>query len=208
MGNSNGTAGVGIFLAEKLVKNVINVERVNDRLLMIKLLLSEAIVTVVSAYAPQQGLSDIEKDSFYDTLIEKLAKCSDKEIVFLSGDLNGHVGNLSDGYDHVHGGFGFGSRNQEGDRILEFSLAMDMLVCNTYFKKRDSHLITYSSGGYSTHIDYNLTKKRYRKLVHDIKVIPGEEVFTQHKLLICNLSISSTSIKKKPPHSKAQSLEA
>ena len=209
VGNTQGTAGVGIFLAEKFVENVIHVERVNDRLMLIKLLLSQTIVTVVSAYAPQQGLSDSEKDTFYDTLIEKLAQSNEKEIVFLAGDLNGHVGNLSDGYDHVHGSFGFGSRNREGERILEFSLAMDMVVCNTLFKKRDSHLITYSSGGTNTQIDYILTKTRDKKLVCDIKVIPGEEVFTQHKLVLCDLKLSSSSTKKKPhtPKLKVWKLE-
>ena len=77
------------------------------------------------------------------TFIEKLPQSNGKEIVFLAGDLNKHVGNLSGGFDYVLSGFGFGPRNPEGERILEFSLAMDMVVCNTFIKKRDSHFITY-----------------------------------------------------------------
>ena len=47
----------------------------------------------------------------------------------------------------MHGGFGFGSRNKEGERLLELGTATDMVVCNTLFRKRLSRLIKYESGG-------------------------------------------------------------
>ena len=52
--------------------------------------------------------------------------------------LSGHGGRDADGNGDVHGGMKFGTRNAEGERILEFSDAVDMAVCNTYFKKEDS----------------------------------------------------------------------
>ncbi|KAE8718525.1 Zinc finger family protein, putative isoform 1 [Hibiscus syriacus] len=48
--------------------------------------------------------------------------------VFIGGDFNGHIGSEIDGYDGVHGGFGFGSKNEEGRTLLEFATAHDMLV--------------------------------------------------------------------------------
>ena len=52
----------------------------------------------------------------------------------------------TDGYDSVHSGFSFSVRNTEGGHILEMGAPLDMVVCNTWFKKRDSRIITYSSG--------------------------------------------------------------
>ena len=49
------------------------------------------------------------------------------------------------GYDGVHGVCGFGVRNT-CECVLEMGTALDMVVCNIWFKKRDSGLITYSSG--------------------------------------------------------------
>ena len=46
----------------------------------------------------------------------------------------------------VHGGQGYGMRNAEGERILEFCEAAGMIVCGTQFRKADSKLISYSSG--------------------------------------------------------------
>ena len=42
---------------------------------------------------------------------------------------------------------------------MEFAVFNDLLIGNTKFKKRDTHLITYSSGGQSTQIDYILYRK-------------------------------------------------
>ena len=71
--------------------------------------------------------------------------------------MKGHVGKTTAGSEDVHGGFGYGVRNAEGERILEFGLALDMVVCNTFFNKHSSRLIT-SSGGVNTQIDYMLMK--------------------------------------------------
>ena len=54
----------------------------------------------------------------------------------------------------MHGGFGYGSRSQEGEDVLNFALAYDLLIANTVFKKRESHLVTFRSGQYSSQIDW------------------------------------------------------
>jgi len=46
------------------------------------------------------------------------------EMVVLAGDMNGHVGSNNVGYDGMHSGYGFGARNTDGFRILEFALQM------------------------------------------------------------------------------------
>ena len=63
------------------------------------------------------------------------------------------------------------------------------MTCNTCFKKRDSHLITHRSGNTATKIDFMLFRKSLRKLVMDVKVVPGEEVAVQHQLLVCYMMI-------------------
>ena len=77
----------------------------------------------------------------------------------------------------------------KGERTLEYALAFDLLVENTCFKKRDSHLITYKSGNIATQIDFILFRRTMRRLVTDVKVIPGEEVALQHQLLVCDMRI-------------------
>ena len=68
------------------------------------------------------------------------------ERIFIGGDLNGHVGKANRGYERVHGGYGFGERNEMGDAILDFAVGYDLAIANTFFKKRNVHLITFKSG--------------------------------------------------------------
>ncbi|KAK3896219.1 hypothetical protein Pcinc_000141 [Petrolisthes cinctipes] len=189
IGNDKGTGGVGIFLAEKWVDKVIEVNCVSDRIIQMKLMVGETIFTAISVYAPQCGLSEEAKDGFYDRLIAVASKVSEKEVLAVAGDFNGHVGKTSDGFGEVHGGNGYGERNTEGERILEFGFAMDMLVANTVFKKRESHLVTYESGTAKTRVDYLLVRKKDRKLLSDVKVIPSEEIVTQHKPVVCDFKV-------------------
>ena len=74
-----------------------------------------------------------------------------------------------------------------GSKNNDLALVFDLLLGNTCFKKRDSHLITYKSGNAATQIDFILFPRAMRKLVTDVKVIPGEEVALQHQLLVCDM---------------------
>ena len=116
---------------------VYEVNRVSDRLIVVKLVINEMIVSVVSVYAPQVGLCESLKDSFYDELQTTVAKFSPSETWFICGDYNGHIGKYVNSFEDVHGGSGY------GERILEFAMANDLVVGNSQFVKRDSHLITY-----------------------------------------------------------------
>jgi hypothetical protein len=108
------------------------------------------------------------------------------EKLFIKGDLNVHVGSIRVGFDGVHGGFRYRSRNQEGEGILNFALAYDLIVVNTLFRKRVSHLVTFSSGQHCSQIDFILIRRDDRHVCLDYKVIPGECVIPQHKLVVAD----------------------
>jgi hypothetical protein len=55
------------------------------------------------------------------------------------GDLNGLQGTIP-GFKAVRGIFGYNSSNQEGEKFLDFAVAFDLLIANTFFRKRESHL--------------------------------------------------------------------
>ena len=47
--------GVGIIVDEEWKKNVVDVFRIGDRLISIKILVEEEAINIISAYAPQVG---------------------------------------------------------------------------------------------------------------------------------------------------------
>jgi hypothetical protein len=81
------------------------------------------------------------------------------EKLFIGGNLNEHVDSIKVDFGGVHEGFGYGSRNQEGEGILNFALAYDFIVANTLFRKRISYLVTFSSDQHYSQIDFILTRK-------------------------------------------------
>jgi hypothetical protein len=84
----------------------------------------------------------------------------------------------------VHGGFGYGSMNQEGEGILNFILAYDLFVANILFRKRVSHLVTFSGGQHCSQIDFIPMRREDKHACLDCKVIPEECVVPQHKLVV------------------------
>ena len=76
------------------------------------------------------------------------------ERVVVAGDLNGHLGIDRAGYNNVHGGHGLDVVNEDGIQVLYFATAYEMRIMNTFYQKRINHLVTYSSGGRESQIDY------------------------------------------------------
>ncbi|KAL5148302.1 Transcriptional adapter ADA2a [Glycine soja] len=88
--------------------------------------------------------------------------------------------------------------NGEGKSILEFSEALDLSIANTWFKKREEHLITYKSGGTCSQIDFFLIRKSDRKYCLNCKVISGESLTTQHRVLVMDVRIRDRAKRRSP----------
>uniref|UniRef100_H2ZTY1 Endonuclease/exonuclease/phosphatase domain-containing protein n=1 Tax=Latimeria chalumnae TaxID=7897 RepID=H2ZTY1_LATCH len=88
------------------------------------------------------------------------------------------------GYEGNHGGQGYGERNTEGENVLRMAQAHNLAVVDTYFKKQEHYLVTYRSGNTQRQIDYILVKRQLLKRVKNCKVILGECLTGQHRLLV------------------------
>lgn len=185
-GTTSNKNGVGILVNKSLRDGVVDVKRQGDRMILVKLVVGDLVLNVISAYAPQVGHNESTKREFWEGLEDLVRRVPTGEKLFIGGDLNGHVGTSNTGFERVHGGFGYGIRNQEGEDVLSFALAYDMVVANTLFKKRESHLVTFSSGLHSSQIDFVLSRREDRRACIDCKAIPGESVVPQHKLVVAD----------------------
>ncbi|GKE54012.1 retrovirus-related pol polyprotein LINE-1 [Tanacetum coccineum] len=105
----------------------------------------------------RNGVGVILKACLKDKVIH-VNRCSDR-IIALTLVIDGETVNMistyapqvglravTEGYAGVHGGFGYGVRNEEGRAILDFAIAHDLVVVYLNFKKRDHHLVTFQSG--------------------------------------------------------------
>jgi hypothetical protein len=187
-GGKEGLNGVGIAIKEEFARDVLKVSRVSERLMAVELVVEGVQIMFIVVYAPQVGRIQEEKEAYYDELYDFVGKVKVKFIVL--GDFNGHVGSKNEGYEGIHGGNGFGDRNDEGEALLEFAMSFDLMVANTLFMKEPAKLVTYESGPVKTVVDYILVSKWDRSNVINVKAIPGEECVSQHKLLIMDMTIA------------------
>ncbi|XP_070022408.1 uncharacterized protein [Nicotiana sylvestris] len=112
------------------------------------------------------------------------------EKLFIGRDFNGYIGSSASDYGEVHGGFGIGDRDGGGTSLLDLARAFELVIVNSIFLKRGGeHLVTFWSMVTKTQIDYLLLRRCDRGLCEDFKVIPSENLATQHRLLVMDVGI-------------------
>jgi len=104
----------------------VKVERHSERVLILKMILDNSLMNVLTVYAPHSGKPEEEKENFWNELFHLVSCIPQNEMVVLAGDMNGHVESNSVGYDGMPGGYGFGDRNADGSRILEIADGLNL----------------------------------------------------------------------------------
>jgi hypothetical protein len=69
-------------------------------------------LNIISAYAPQVGISESEKRKFWEDLDGMVRAVPTNEKLFIGGDLNGHLGSTNAGYELAHGGMIVGIKKE------------------------------------------------------------------------------------------------
>ena len=103
---------IGIVLRKKLAESVVEMKRVSDRLMAMKLEIKGSILNIVSGYAPQVNYSMEEINDFWENLNGLIKSISTEERIVSGADLNGHVGEGNIGNEEIMGRYGAGTRNK------------------------------------------------------------------------------------------------
>ena len=186
--------GIRIVVREELAESVLEVKRVSDRLMAMKLEINGSILNIVSAYTPQVNDNMEEKNDFWEDLDGLIKSILTEKRIVLGANLNGHVGegNIED--KEIMGRDGAGTRNKEGSMVVDFGKRIDLAIVNIYFKKKDEHRVTYKSGGKITQVDYVMCGRKNLKEMCDCKVILNECVAKQHRMFVYKMAFM---VKKK-----------
>ncbi|XP_068219195.1 uncharacterized protein [Palaemon carinicauda] len=131
------------------------------------------------------GCHEQEKLLFRQDFESTIRTVKEEQKLIIGADMYGRVEKRNDGYKDVHGGHGFGTRNEDGAYVLEMAQSFELECINTWFQL-DKHLITYESGGVESQIDYILVRKADKKSVMNCKVILGETCIKKYSLVLIN----------------------
>ena len=188
-GDVGGKHGVAFIIAPEISHLVEQFVPINNRMAGMMLTIGTSRILFMTVDSPQQGRNDEKKDRLYEQLQEEIDKLRQNEEVIVMGDLNGHVGQRTEGYEQVIGHHGIGQRNTEGVIILNFCNSNGMKISNTYFQNRKSHKYTWY-GWNGTKQQYDRQTQIYLFFVTNhcricnVKAIPSVSLDSDHRLVV------------------------
>ena len=153
-GSENQKNDVGIILKTKHVNRVVELWKVTDRIMYLKMELDGVMLNVISAYAPQVGCIREEKEALWLDLDETVEKIPKNERIVVGADLNGHVGEGNNGDKECMSRHELGKRNNEGQAVVDFAKRMELPITIAYFVKKTAHRVSYKSGERRSQVDY------------------------------------------------------
>ncbi|EYC21713.1 hypothetical protein Y032_0018g3494 [Ancylostoma ceylanicum] len=179
----NGVGGVGFIVLPSVTSRIISMEIVSHRLAILKLRIGKSsTMKVVAVYAPTSAASDDEIEEFYEELHRHLRQKSTYTLVL--GDFNAKLGS-GHSEDTFIGKFGYGARNERGQRLADFAECTKLYVMNTFFQKRPGRRWTWRAPNDRTRneIDFVLCDKK--RIVKDVSVIAESKVcvHSDHRLI-------------------------
>ena len=126
-------------------------------------------ITVIQVYAPTSIAEEAEVERFYEDLQDLLELTPKKYVLFIIGDWNAKVG--SQETSGVTGKFGFGMRNEAGQRPIEFCQENALVIANTLFQNTRED---------STHGHHQMVNTEIR-LILFFAAKYGEALYSQQK---------------------------
>ncbi|KAJ4451970.1 hypothetical protein ANN_03454 [Periplaneta americana] len=116
-------------------------EAVNERLCRLRIRGKLFNYSIINFHAPTEEKDEQEKENFYQSLTEIFNKCP-KHIKMVIGDANAQVGK-EEIYREVVGRNGLHDiTNDNGERLISFAAAHDLVIGSTQFKHKNIHLAT------------------------------------------------------------------
>ncbi|CAF2077579.1 unnamed protein product [Rotaria magnacalcarata] len=117
--NTTHMKGVGLLLSTKAKKAMIGYNPISSRLISARFNATPFKITVIHVYAPTSASSEDEIEAFYDNIEKELSRTSKKDLIIITGDWNAKVGSDNTNWENTMGKYGYGDRNERGERLLD-----------------------------------------------------------------------------------------
>lgn len=198
--------GVAFLVPRTINDRVAGYNPISDRIIGIKIRASPCNINVLQVYAPTADSSEQEIEEFYGELELAIVQIPRREILMVSGDMNAKVGSTRD-EEHLRntvGRFGMGTRNERGERLIQFCQEKSLTIASTCFQHHIRRLYTWRSPGdrVRNQIDYIMISSRWRSSIFNTRTYPGAECGSDHQLLVANLKIKFKAAREIQKNSK------
>lgn len=193
-GHDNKTAdGVGFFVSPQLKSKIAGFTAVSPRVaeLLLQIGRRGTMIRLIQVYAPTSTYNDATYDAFLDEISALLAKrLAGQRLVqtFVLGDFNAKIGTQQHN-ERAIGRFGFGSRNERGERLADFCNNHRLLVLNSFFRKSPQRKWTWRgpNGVTKNEIDYIISNDM--RNISDVSVLNNFNTGSDHRLVRTTVNV-------------------
>lgn len=192
VGQTKGLYGVGFLINNRWRKNILSFKHFSDRVTVLKMMFNSCKVSIVQVYAPTSAASTSTLENFYKDLDQAITFCK-SEVIITIGDFNASLGVRQDGEEDIMGPYGFGIRNERGERLIQWLWQNHFTSCSSLFKKRPNRKWTWMSPNTNLssrkfEIDYVFCNKP--NLVQDVEVVNNFGFDSDHRLVRSKILIN------------------
>ena len=178
----HASSGVALLLSPEMKGSMTDHVEVSDRIMWIKLKLGREVWAIVSAYGPDSGKTDEVRANFWNELRDCVNSFGNNVKVMVLGDLNARVGNTV--IDGVVGVYSVPGVNESGEKLIDMCLEQELVVGNTFFKKKRKNKYTWERQVRGIVVDYVLIAKKEQGRLVDVHAFPTEAgVISDHHLV-------------------------
>jgi len=203
-------SGVALVLSSTAEKALLGFNPVSDRIITARFRTMLGGMTVCQVYAPTINANDMEMDEFYSSLQDVISNVPKTDLIIMMGDFNAKVGNQYYDSNGSVGKFGYGQRNERGDRLVQFCILNDLVISNTQFKQsKDNRCWTWQSpnGIDCNQIDYIMISKKWRGSLRNSRAFPSADVGSDHQLVLANVKLKLKRNRKQKKKHRADILK-
>jgi hypothetical protein len=183
--------GVAIIIQKRHVNSLIDWKPISDRIIKARFQSRHCKLTIIQCYAPTNDKDGEVKQEFYDQLQSIRNSVPKHDMCLVLGDMNAKVGTDRTGVENAMGHFGIGTRNENGELLLEFCLNNDMVVGGTLFQHKNIHKYTWTTPDGQTRnmIDHIMINRKWVKSMQDCRSYRGADIFSDHELVVSKIKL-------------------
>lgn len=192
-----GQKGVGFLIGGNWSNYIDEFRGINDRMALLKLKLDKNnFLTIIQIYAPTTAANEIQIDRFYSDLENCILelKLDKYHRLIIMGDFNSQIGARQLEEENIIGPYYYGTRNERGQRLVQFCQKFSLKIINSWFKKRKNRMWTWLSPNqiHKNQIDYMLVPSDYmNNLIYDFTVLQKFKFYSDHKPIVAHLNLSN-----------------
>ena len=98
--------------------------------------------------------------------------------------------------------YGYGDRNERGERFLEFAAIHSLYTCNTRFQQKPQRKWTWASpnGIHKNMIDLIVIQQKWKSPVTNCRTFQSADICSDHSLVLCNIRLRLKRMHNKMQH--------